>query len=92
MAAKASALLVYNNAPGVMIGSTLDNVTFPVLFLSRSVGLLLKDLSSDDYVTVHVTASGQTSCKCHFKRVAKFQEESFGLFIFRVTFRFSKGI
>jgi Zn-dependent M28 family amino/carboxypeptidase len=71
MAAKASALLLYNNVPGVMVGSTLDNVTFPVLFLSHSVGQLLKDLSSLDPVAVHVTSSGQTTYVGTFNIVAE---------------------
>jgi hypothetical protein len=78
MAAKASALLVYNNVPGVMVGSTLDNVTFPVLFLSHSVGQLLKDLSSLDPVAVHVTSSGQTTCKFAL-RLMRFTREYFEL-------------
>lgn len=63
MAAKASALLIYNNNGGVMAASTLDNVTFPVLFLSHQAGQLLVDLYAIQPVTLQVTASGVTSRK-----------------------------
>jgi len=61
MAANASALLIYNNIAGVMTASTLDNVTFPVLFLSNQAGKLLVDLYAIQPVTLQVTASGETS-------------------------------
>lgn len=72
MTAKASALLIYNNNNGgVMMASTLDNVTFPVLFLSSQAGQLLKDLYAIQPVTLHVTASGETSHVGTFNVIAE---------------------
>ncbi len=82
MAAKASALLVYNNNGGVMTASTLDNVTFPVLFLSNQAGKLLKDLYEIQPVTLHVTASGETSRKSFIVHNTE------QLFLFSVLFVF----
>ncbi len=65
MAAKTSALLVYNNnsrSPDDY-PETLDNVTFPVLFLSDRAGKMLKDLHETQPVTLHVTASSLTTRK-----------------------------
>ena len=63
MAAKASALLLYNYESGLKGISTLDNVTFPVMFLTHQAGQLLKDLATVDPVIVRVTCSSQTTCK-----------------------------